>query len=70
MSGSDSGSSTSSRSLELMKKPVRWLIKTGKFMDKTAKGFVSIKDRSIMSVMKEGVRVINEAYDDTFREQS
>lgn len=70
MSDSDSNSSIASSAFEMAKVPIRGLVSSAKFLDKVADGLISIKDHSIMTVMKEGVRVINEAYDDTFRDES
>ncbi|AHG05270.1 hypothetical protein HALDL1_09655 [Halobacterium sp. DL1] len=67
MTDPDSGSSIARRAFEIVKIPVRGVVKSAKFLDKVADGLISIKDHSIMTVTKEGVRVINEAYDDVFR---
>ena len=70
MADSDSNSSIASRAFQIAKVPVRGLINSAKFMDKVADGLLSIRHHSIMAVTKEGVRVINEAYDETFRDES
>lgn len=68
MSDPDSSSSIADRVFKMTKMLIQGFIKFLKSIDKVASGLVSIKDKSIMAVMKEGIRVINEAYDDTFRD--
>lgn len=69
MSDSDPSSSNARRAFEIAKMLVRGLIKSAKFLDKVADGLISIRNHSIMAITKEGVRVINEAYDDVFRDK-
>lgn len=69
MSDSDPRSSIARRAFEMAKIPVRGLVKSGKFLNKVADGLISIRNHSILTVMREGVRVINEAYDDVFRDK-
>ena len=69
MSDSDSGTSIAGQAFEIAKLPVQALIASAKFLDQIAQGIVAVKDQPIMVVMKEGVKVINEAYDDVFRKE-